>query len=234
MLDTTNLLWYGSLAVEFLFCIYLIWTKLAKSYPTFTACLGFSILRSLAAMYFMRGAVGALLPLSYTYFWLWSEPVWLLLQLAVALEVHTKMWKDYGAVLQQTRPLLLFALLIALVAAAIPLKAELARAGTSHLIAIMHFGFLVTRYVSSVLAIFLLLSAALFLFVVHNGATPSQLRHEGMLAAYFGIYAIVTFFVGMGWSRPVFLNGYLASALTLCFVLWFSVFKAHPLAGDQA
>ncbi len=44
---------------------------------------------------FYAGAVGALLPLSYTYFWLWSEPIWLLLQIAVALEVHTKMWKDH-------------------------------------------------------------------------------------------------------------------------------------------
>src|SRR5271155_4292659 len=142
MLDTTNLLWYGSLAVEFLFCIYLIWTKLAKSYPTFTVCLGFSILRSLAAMYFMRGAEGAMLPLSYTYFWLWSEPIWLLLQLAVALEVHTKMWKDHGKVLRQTRPLLLSPSLPAWGAPAIPAKIEIDRAGASRLIAAMHFEFL--------------------------------------------------------------------------------------------
>ena len=61
----------------------------------------------------------------------------------------------------------------------------------------------------------------------------STVRHEGMLAAYFGIYAIAAFLMGMGWSRAVFVNGYLASALTLCFVAWFSVFKAHPLASDQ-
>ena len=44
MLDTTNLLWYSSIAVEFLFCLHLIWTKLAKSYPIFTVCLGCSVL----------------------------------------------------------------------------------------------------------------------------------------------------------------------------------------------
>ena len=232
MLDTTNLLWYSSIAVEFLFCLYLIWAKLAKSYPVFTLCLGCSVLRSLAAIYFMRGAVGAFLPLKYTHFWLWTEPFWLLLQIAVALEVHSKLWKDHDAVLRQTRPLLLVALLTALVSAAIPVKAELARAGASHLVAIMHFGFLVTRYVSSVLAIFLVLSAALFLIVVHNGVKTSIFRHEGMLAAYFCIYATAMLLVGMGWSRAVFVNGYLASALTLCFVLWFSVFRPYPLPTE--
>lgn len=174
MLDTTNLLWYGSIVVEFLFCVYLVWTRLANSYPVFTTCLACAVLRSLAAMYFMRGAEGARLPLSYTYFWLWSEPIWLLLQLAVALEVHTKMWKDYNNVLRQTRPLLIFAALTALVAAALPVKTELARAGASHLVALMHFGFLLTRYVLSVLAIFLVLSAALFLIVVHNGSKAAN------------------------------------------------------------
>ena len=104
MLDTTNVLWYSSLAVQLLFCMYLVWIRLAKNYPAFTACLGCSVLRALVAMYFMRGAVGARLPLSYTYFWLWSEPFWLLIQLAVALEVHAKMWKEYSSVLRQTRP----------------------------------------------------------------------------------------------------------------------------------
>src|SRR5580692_10163753 len=155
MLDTTNVLWYGEVTVEFLFCVYLVWTHLARIHPVFTACLGYSVLRSLAAMYFMRGAMGARLPLSYTYFWLWSEPFWLLLQIAVALEVHARMWKGHRAVLRQTRPLLWFAVLLALVSAAIPLRSEAARAGASRLIALMHFGIAATRYISSVLAIFL-------------------------------------------------------------------------------
>src|SRR5271154_4748748 len=116
MIDTTNVLWYSSISVQFLFCVYLVWTGLGKGYPTFTACLGCAVLRSLAAMYFMRGAVGALLPLSYTYFWLWSEPFWLLVQIAVAFEVHTKIWKEHASVLWQTRALLLFALVTALIA----------------------------------------------------------------------------------------------------------------------
>src|SRR5271155_4922972 len=126
MIDTTNVLWYSEISVQFLFCVYLIWTKLAKTYPTFTACLGCDVLRALGAMYFMKGAVGARLPVSYTYFWLWSEPFWLLLQAAVALEVHTRIWKDHAAVLRQTRPLLVFALSTALVAAGIPLRSEAA------------------------------------------------------------------------------------------------------------
>jgi hypothetical protein len=229
MLDTTNVLWYGSITVEFLFCLYLIWTKLSRIYPVFTIFLGYSVVRSLAAIYFMRGAVGAILPMKYTYFWLWSEPIWLLLQVAVTFEVHERMWKDYRSVLEQTRPLLLFSLATALVAATIPLKAEIAHAGTSQLAIWMHFGILVTRYISSVLSIFLILSAILFLIVVHNGSASSQFRHEGLLATYFGIYAIGMLLVGMGWSRAVAVNGYLSSALTLCFVLWFSVFKTEPL-----
>src|ERR1700728_2562884 len=114
MLETTNLLWYSEILVEFLFCIYLVWTQVARTHPIFTLCLACSVARSLAAMYFMRGAEGVRLPLVYTYFWLWSEPFWLLLQLAVALEVHARMWKEYSSVLRQTWPVLLFALLTAL------------------------------------------------------------------------------------------------------------------------
>ena len=232
MLDTNNVVWYSSLAVQLLFCMYLCWTRLATSYPAFTICLGCSVIRAFAAMYFMRGAIGARLPLSYTYFWLWSEPFWLLLQLAVALEVHARMWKEYSSVLRQTWPVLLFALLTALVAAGLPVKAELARAGPSHLVAVMHFEFLATQYVSSVLAIFLILSAALFLIVVHNGTKNNLFRHEGMLAAYFGVYAITAFLVDMGWVKTSLVNGYLASGLTLCFVAWFGVLKPQPLPSE--
>src|SRR5271156_2171500 len=63
MLDTTNLLWYGSIAVELLFCLHLIWTKLARTYPVFTVTLGYAVARDLAAIYFMRGAIGPKLPL---------------------------------------------------------------------------------------------------------------------------------------------------------------------------
>jgi len=232
MIDTTNVLWYSTLVVQSLFCAYLVWTHLARIYPTFTASLACGVLRSFAAMYFMKGAVGALLPLSYTYFWLWSEPCWLLLQIAVALEVHTKIWKEYASVLRQTRPLLLLALVTALVAAAIPLRSEASHAGSSHLILVMHFEIQATRYISSVLAIFLLLSAALSLVAVRNGPKTSTLWHEGMLAAYFGIYAIAAFLIDMGWVRAVFVNGYFVSAITLCFVAWFSIFKPIPLPTE--
>jgi hypothetical protein len=232
MIDTTNVLWYSSITVQFLFCLYLVWTRLAKMYPVFTACLGCDVVRSLAAMYFMRGAVGAFLPLSYTYFWLWSEPLWLALQIALAFEVHQKIWSEHASVLRQTRPLLLFALLTALVAAAVPLRSEASRAGASRLILAMHFGIQATRYISSVLAIFLLLSAVLFLVVVGNVLTSSVFQHEGLLAAYFAIYAMAAFLIDMGWVRTSLVNGYFLSALTLCFVAWFSVFKPQPLPSD--
>ena len=232
MLDTTNLLWYAEIAVECLFCLHLIWSKLAKKYPIFTTCLGFSVVRSLAAIYFMRGAVGPRLPLSYTYFWLWDEPFWLLLQVLVAWEVHTKMWKDHRDVLRQTRPLLVFALLTALTAAAVPIRVEALHAGASRLILVMHFAIQATRYISSVLAIFLVLSAGLFLVVVGNGRIHCVVRHEGIMAAYFAIYAIAAFLIDAGWARAIFVNGYFLSALTLCFVAWFSVFKPQPLTSE--
>jgi hypothetical protein len=232
MIDTTNVLWYSAISVQLLFCSYLIWTRLAKTYPMFTACLGCDVLRSVAALYFMRGAVGPLLPRSYTYFWLWSEPFWLLLQIAVAFEVHTKLWKEHVSVLRQTRLLLLFALLTALLAAALPLRSEAAHVGASRLTLVMHFGMQATRYISSVLAIFLLLSGVLFLVVVGNVLTSSVFQHEGLVAAYFAVYAITAFLIEMGWVRTSLVNGYFLSALTLCFVAWFSVFKPQPLPSE--
>ena len=233
MIDTTNLLWYSEISVEFLFCVYLIWTKVAKYYPVFTLCLASSVLRSVAAMHFMRGtAVRPHLPLSYTYFWLWTEPFWLILQVALALEVHTKMWRDYRAVLRRTCPLLIVALLIALVAAAIPLRSEAAHGGASQLIVVMHFGIQATRYTSSVLAIFMLLSALLFLANVRDVRANSVFQREGIMAAYFAVYAIAAFLIDTGWVRAIFVNGYFFSALTLCFVAWFSVFKPQPLPTE--
>jgi len=220
-----NLFWYSSVAVQLLFCIHLVWTRLAKNYPIFTLYLGCSVVGSLAAMFFMRGAMGARLPLSYTYFWLWTEPVLLLLQIAVALEVHARMWTEHSALVRSARPLLFFALIIAIVFAAIPLKAELSRFSALQLRAMIQFEFLAKRYISSVLALFLVFSAALFLIAIRNGSKSSLFRHEGMLAAYFGIYAVAYFSIDMGWAMPTIVNNYLASALTLCFVVWMSVFK---------
>jgi hypothetical protein len=233
MLDTTNLLWYTEIVVEFLFCLYLIWTHVAKTHPIFTLCLACSVGRSLAAMYFMRGAEGPRLPLAYTYFWLWSEPVWLLLQIAVAWEVHSKMWRGHQEVVRQTRPLLIFALLTALTAAAIPLRAEAAHVGYSRLILVMHFGITATRYISTVVAIFLILSAVLFLVVIGNGRSYNALRHEGIMATYFAIYAISAFVINTDWALAILVNGYFLSALTLCFVAWFSVFKPQPVTDHQ-
>jgi putative effector of murein hydrolase LrgA (UPF0299 family) len=232
MLDTTRILWYSTLAVQSLFCLYLIWTQLAKSYPTFTASLGAGVLRSLAAMYFMQGAAGARLPLSYTYFWLWSEPFWLLLQVAVVLEVHAKIWKEHTGILRQMRQLLLFTLVTALVAAGLPLRHEAARAASSQIVLLMHFGIQATRYISSVLAIFLVLSALLFVAVVGNKQSSNVFRHEGMMAAYFAIYATAACLIDIGWVRTTLVNGYFVSAITLCFVAWFSAFQPRPLPTE--
>jgi hypothetical protein len=229
MLDTTNLLWYGSIVVELLFCLHLISTKIAKTYPIFSTSLGVSVLRSLAAIYFMRGAVGPRLPLAYTYFWLWDEPFWLVLQVAVVWEVHTKMWSDHREVLRKTRPLLIFALLTALTAAAIPLRSELGRVEASRLIVVMHFGITATRYISSVLAIFLILSAILFFVVVGNVRLSDTFRHEGLMAAYFAIYAIAAFLIDSSWAIADLVNGYFIAAITLCWLAWFSVFKPRIL-----
>ena len=95
MSEPTNLFWYSSVTVQLLFCAHLLWTGLAKQHPVFTLYLGCAVARSLAAFYFTAGH-GSVLPISYTYFWLWSEPVLLLLQIAVTLEVHAGMWKEYA------------------------------------------------------------------------------------------------------------------------------------------
>src|SRR5579863_6491536 len=113
MSGPTNILWYSSVATQFLFCLHLVWTRLARKHPLFTLYLGCAVLRSLIAMRFTVMAGGAL-PRSYTYFWLWTEPVLLLLQIGVALEVHASLWKDHVSIVKVARPLLLVSLLAAL------------------------------------------------------------------------------------------------------------------------
>ena len=228
-----NLFWYSSVAVQLLFCVHLLWTRVAKTYPIFTLYLGCSVVGSLLAVFFMRGAQGARLPLSYTYFWLWAEPILLLLQIAVALEVHARLWSRHASVVRTARPLLFFALLTALVFAAIPLKAELNRFSVVRIQAILQFEFLAKRYLSTVLAIFLVLSAILFVIVIHSSVRTSLFKHEGMLAAYFGIYAVSFFTINMGWAMASIVNNYLASALTLCFVIWMSIFKPREESSTR-
>ncbi|HYL34811.1 MAG TPA: hypothetical protein VEV17_02735 [Bryobacteraceae bacterium] len=227
MAGPTNVLWYSSVAIQFLFCAHLVWTRLAKNHPIFTLYLGCSVLRSLGALHYTLKATGAL-PVAYTYFWLWTEPILLLLQIGVALEVHAGLWREYGSLVRSARPLLVFALLTAIVFAALPVGAELGRFGTIRVEVILHFEFLVMRYISTVLAIFLALSAALFLVVIRNSLKSSLFRHESMLVAYFAIYAVAYFVVNMGWKQTTFVNNYMLSALTLCLVIWISVFRSGP------
>src|ERR1700676_1843938 len=143
------------------------------------------------------------------------------------------MWTEHANIVRPAKPLLFFALLTALLFAAIPLKAELSRFSTIRIRAIMQFEFLAKRYISTVLSIFLVRSAVLFLIVIHNSLKSSLFRHEGMLAAYFGIYAVAYFSIDMGWARAILVNNYLASALTLCFVIWMSVFKPREEFQDS-
>ena len=232
MAEPSNLFWYSSVTVQILFCAHLLWTGLAKKHPIFTLYLGCAVLRSLGAFYFTAG-FGSVLPLSYTYFWLWSEPVLLLLQIAVTLEVHSSMWKEYAHVVKPARPVLFFLLLTAIVFAAVPLKAELSQFGNIQLQVVLQFEFLAKRYISTVLALFLGFSALLFLVVIRSSVKSNLLRHEGMLAAYFGIYAVCYFTVNMGWAKKSLANNYMLSALTLCLVIWISVFRPGPeLAHD--
>jgi len=228
----TNVLWYSSVAVRFLFCAHLLWTRLAKAYPIFTLYLSCTVLRSVSAVHFMEGSRDGALPISYTYFWLWTEPVLILLQIGVALEVHAALWREYGAVIRSARSLLLFSLLTSLVFAALPVRAELSRFSAFPLHAVMQFEFLTKRYISTVLAIFLVLSALLFLFVVRSGLKTSMFRHESMLAVYFAIYAMAYFVTNMGWTAAPFVSNYMLSALTLCLVVWISVF--HPNASSPS
>ena len=226
MTSATNLLWYSAVAIKFLFCLYLVWTRLAKKHPMFTLYLGCAVLRSLGAMQFPAMQDGALNQ-SYTYFWLWTEPLLLLLQVGVALEVHGALWKDYETIAKSARPLLLFSLLTALLLAALPASEEIRRFSGVPLQATMAFEFLVKRYVSTVLAVFLIMSAILFILVVRNRIKGNLFQHESMLTVYLGIYAVAYLVVNMGWKSVVLVNNLMLSALTLCLVVWISVFRPH-------
>lgn len=229
MTGPTNLLWYSAVAIKFLFCLYLLWSGLVRRHPIFTLYLGCAVLRSLGAMQFPALADGALTQ-SYTYLWLWTEPLLLLLQVGVALEVHGALWKNHRTMAKSARPLLLFSLLTALLFAALPASAEIRRFSGVPLQVVMAFEFLAKRYLSTVLAVFLIMSALLFLLVARNTVKGSLFQHENMLTVYFGIYAVAYLVVNMGWRSVLLVNNVMLSALTLCLVVWISVFRPHQEA----
>ena len=75
MIDTTNVLWYSSISVQFLFCVYLVWTRLAKGYPSLrglSGCFGGS--RRSARSISCEEPSGPVFLLAYTYYWLWLSP----------------------------------------------------------------------------------------------------------------------------------------------------------------
>src|SRR5215472_8699321 len=227
MLEPTNLFWYSSVAIQFLLCVHLLWTGLARNHPKFTLYLGCAVVRSVVAVSLTAGFNGAL-PISYTYFWLSSEPVVWMLQIAVTLEVHSGMWRESAMAAKPARSKLFVLLLTSIIFAAIPLKVELSRFGTVHLQVIMQSEFLAKRYISSVLALFLVSSALMFLVARKNSLRNELLKHESMLALYFAIYAVCYFVVNMGWARKTMANSYMSSALTVCLVIWISVLRPTP------
>ena len=107
------------------------------------------------------------------------------------------------------------------------MKVELSHFSPIRLQAIMQFEFLAKRYVSTVLAVFLVLSAILYLVIIRSSLRSSLFRHEGLLAVYFGIYAVGSFAINMGWGATPEINHYTLSAVTLCLVICISVFKPN-------
>jgi hypothetical protein len=95
----------------------------------------------------------------------------------------------------------------------------------------MHFAIQSTRYISTVLAIFLVLSAVVYFVVVGNIRENDDFRHEGIMAAYFSIYAISALLIDTGWAIADLVNGYFVSAVTLCWLAWFTIFKS-PLTTE--
>ena len=92
---------------------------------------------------------------------------------------------------------------------------------------------LVIRYISSVLAIFLVLSAVLFFLVIRNSSKAELFRHEGMLAVHFSIYAIVYFVVDVGWTKALLVNRYMLWAFTLCLIIWIIAFNPHRALANE-
>ena len=163
MLDTTNLLWYGSIAVELLFCLYLIWTKLARTYPVFTVCLGLFGARDPWLPFTSCAALSGRGSLSLTPIFGCGRS-----RSGCCCRLRSR-WKCTPGCGTTTRMscakrglCCCLRFLMALVAAAIPVRAEarLAPAPRRLIAGDALRNSWSTRYISSVLAIFLVLSAA--------------------------------------------------------------------------
>lgn len=232
MFSVTRALWYASLIVQGALIARLFWTRLSATYPFFTTYLIAAMTRSVFASVYQTGRNGAL-PLDYTYFWMATEPISLLLQAAVTWEIHIQLTAAEprnGAV---GRRVLLLALLAAIIVAALPFKAELSRIGGASLQVQLEIMFLIKRYVSTVLAIFLVAAAFKAAVVPRVPKRPRIGWQAWVMAMYCAVYAGACLFANL-WNGALTLtvNAVMIPAITICFLIWLWFLK--PVRSIEA
>ena len=164
--------------------------------------------------------------------WLLLHILLLLLQIAVAVEIHGAVSGNYPQFARGARRLLYAGVAMALVAAAAPLRFETARIEGLPVQAAVQVVILAKRYISTVLAVFLVLSALVFSLLY--GRQPDSIlnRHRVITVAYFAAYALACLVANLEYARSNrFVNTYLLPAAGACLLCWLFSFRRCAQAG---
>ena len=223
----TEFIWYGSIGVQAALIARLMSAGLSREFPFFTSYLVISLTRTVLSAVAYPPASNGALPLAYTYFWLWTEPISLVLQTAVALEVHGAISsKEDG---RTARRILYIALAAAALVATAPLGDQSFRHGGITLVSVLQSMMRLKTSISTILAVFLIDRAAAFAIVPGALTRPRMGSHSGVLAMFFGLYAAGSLAVILaGGSLAIIVNSVFVPAITVCLLLWLYLLKPGP------
>lgn len=191
--------------------------KLTRSFPVFIAFLLFDVLRSVSLWWLGHSPFSRI----YREIWISTEPVYLLLELLVVLELYRLLYRAYPGIQRFAGGLVLIGLIAATVITFGTVKFDLSRIGWT--LPTLQGLFLTKRVVCSVLGILVFITMALF---PRAPSAKNVLLHGWLLAALLNIAAVGFFAINVGtnteWIGTVFL------VLQMGCFLWWAVALEQP------
>jgi hypothetical protein len=192
----------------------LMLTGLYGRYPAFAAYLGVSLARTVLLTLLSPDSTTR----KYHLAWVASEPIIMVLQLAMALEVYQRVSAHYPNLGRFGRHVLLWLTAVSAVACLVSLGPDL-RATSWHF-PVVQFMLLLKRVQVSILFGISLFSLAFYSFWWRAAKSPNVVRHAIISCAHFGVLSAYSFAVDVFYIQYWPATAIALTALLSCYVAW--------------
>jgi hypothetical protein len=216
-------LWWVSAASQGLVLGRMSWLRLLKRYPFFVSFLAAGLIRSGILLFIGQGNK------KYTYTWVATEPLLLILMLTAAVEGLRLTLEAYPGRRNAFTALLIAFAGLAVVFMVLTSGLDFATPGDRW--PVLHFMAIARRSLTGSLAVFLL-GATCWLTWLPVPERENVRLHRLLLTVYFGSAAVSQLAINVGLSRPA-MNGAALAASILCYCGWL-FFKASGETQPEA